>query len=270
MTTETLGIAGSGVIASGLAVCAARTPGHVLWARSNASADRARVLIAKSCERLGDLHSPTNVRVTTDLADLAETSFIVEAIAEELALKVALLSRLQEVARADAIMTSTTSSLCIQSLASASGRPQAFAGLHVFNPVAKMRLVEIAFPTEAVPETRRRVRDLCLALDKEAIEVPVAPGFVVNSILFPFLFSAVDYMERTSLAPETIDSCMQLGAGHPMGPIALLDYIGLDVSVAIGDALGCTVPERVRVLAAEGATGKKTRRGLYPPNHYPG
>lgn len=170
--------------------------------------------------------------------------------------------------RPDAIMSSTTSSLFIQSLAAASGNPQAFAGLHVFNPVPRMRLVEIAFPPEAASETRERTRALCISPEKEAVEVPPLPGFVVNSLLFPQLFSAVDYMGRTGLAPEVIDACMQLGVGHPMGPLALLDYIGLDVSLAIGDALDCAVPERIRSLVARGATGRKAGRGLYPHGYY--
>lgn len=266
--SEVLGIAGAGVIATGLAACASRTTGHILWARSQASAARATSAIVKACERLGDAYRPENVRVTTELSDLRSASFIVEAIAEDLALKIALLGRLQEIVREDAVVTSTTSSLCVQALAAATGHPERFAGLHVFNPVPKMRLVEIAFPNETTPAARKRVSALCISLDKEAIEAPAIPGFVVNGLLFPYLFSAVNYMEQHDVQPEMIDACMQLGAGHPMGPIALLDYIGLDVSVAIGDSLGCSVPDRLRILAAEGATGKKVGRGLYPASHY--
>lgn len=268
MKHETLGIAGSGVIATGLAACAARTPGHVLWARSEASGARASAAIAKACERLGETHSPDNVRIVTNLRELGTASFVVEAIAEDLASKSALLAGLQEVVRPDAVMTSTTSSLCVQSLAAASGRPHVFAGFHVFNPVPKMRLVEIAFPAEATLDTRDRVRALCIDLDKEPVEAPAIPGFVVNSLLFPYLFSAVDYMERNGLSPEMVDRCMHLGAGHPMGPIALLDYIGLDVCVAIGEALRCEVPNRIRILVSDGATGKKVKCGLYPSSHY--
>jgi 3-hydroxybutyryl-CoA dehydrogenase len=265
---ETLAIAGSGVIATGLAASAARSPGHVLWARSETSATRATASVAKSCERLGEAYCPSNVRVTTDLGDLGLGSFVVESITEDLALKSALLGRLQKVVRPDAILSSTTSSLSVQLLEKAAGRPHAFAGFHVFNPVPKMRLVEIAFPPKVTRETPERTRALCVGLDKEPVEVPAILGFVVNCLLFPYLFSAVDYMERTGLAPEVIDSCMELSAGHPMGPVALLDYIGLDVSLAIGDALDCAVPERIRSLVAQGATGRKAGRGLYPSNHY--
>jgi len=129
--------------------------------------------------------------------------------------------------------------------------------------VPKMKLVELAFPTAATDTTRQRARDLCVALGKTAVEVPDLPGFVVNRLLFPYLFSAVAFMEETGMAAEDVDLCMTLGAGHPMGPLALLDYVGLDVSVAIGDAIGAEVPERLRTLVAEDALGRKSGRGLY-------
>jgi 3-hydroxybutyryl-CoA dehydrogenase len=265
---EKLGIAGSGAIATGLAACATRTNGHVLWARSDASAERATKAIAKACERLGEGYDPASVTVTTDLAALGDATFVVEAVAEDVGLKRELLARLDEVAGDDAVLSTTTSSLSVSDLAAASGRPERFVGLHVFNPVPRMRLVELAFPAEASAETRERTAALCAALDKEPVDVPDLAGFVVNRLLFPYLFSAVDFMEQTGLAPASIDTCMQLGAAHPMGPIALLDYIGLDVSVAIGDAIGANVPQRLRDLCAEGALGRKSGRGLYPPEFY--
>jgi 3-hydroxybutyryl-CoA dehydrogenase len=265
---EKLGIAGSGAIATGLAACATRTNGHVLWARSDASAERATKAIAKACERLGEDYDPVNVTVTTDLAALGDSTFIVEAIAEDAALKRELLGRIADVASDDALIGTTTSSLSVSELAAASGRPERFVGLHVFNPVPRMKLVELAYPDAASDETRERAAALCAALDKEAVDVPDLAGFVVNRLLFPYLFSAVDFMEQTGLPPASIDTCMQLGAAHPMGPIALLDYIGLDVSVAIGDAIEANVPQRLRDLCAEGKLGRKTREGLYPPEFY--
>jgi 3-hydroxyacyl-CoA dehydrogenase len=135
--------------------------------------------------------------------------------------------------------------------------------MHVFNPVPKMRLVELAFPAGASQRTRERAHALCAALGKAAVEVPDVPGFVVNRLLFPYLFSAVELLEETAMAPEAIDECMMLGAGHPMGPLALLDLVGLDVAVAIGEAIGADVPARLRALVADGALGRKTGRGLY-------
>jgi 3-hydroxybutyryl-CoA dehydrogenase len=265
---EKLGIAGSGAIATGLAACATRTNGHVLWARSDASAQRATKAIAKACERLGEGYDPAGVTVTTDLGALGDATFVVEAISEDAALKTELLGRLDDIAAGDAVLGTTTSSLSVRELAAASGRPERFVGLHVFNPVPRMALVELAYPDEASEETRERAAALCAALDKEAVEVPDLAGFVVNRLLFPYLFSAVDFMERTGLEPKSVDTCMQLGAAHPMGPIALLDYIGLDVSVAIGDAIGANVPQSLRDLCAEGVLGRKTGRGLYPAEFY--
>jgi 3-hydroxyacyl-CoA dehydrogenase len=107
------------------------------------------------------------------------------------------------------------------------------------------------------------VRNLCRDLAKTAVEVPDTPGFVVNRLLFPYLFDAVTFMTDTGLAPEAVDRCMTLGTGHPMGPLALLDFVGLDVAAAIGEQIGADVPARVRELAAEGALGKKAGRGFY-------
>jgi 3-hydroxybutyryl-CoA dehydrogenase len=265
---EKLGIAGSGAIATGLAACATKTPGHLLWARSDASAARATKAIAKACERLGEGYDAANVTVTTDLGALSNATFLVEAIAEDSALKRELLGRLGEIGSDGAVISTTTSSLSVSELAAASGSPQRFVGLHVFNPVPRMKLVELAYPREATEATRERAAALCAALDKEAVDVPDLAGFVVNRLLFPYLFSAVDLMEETGLSPAAIDTCMQLGAAHPMGPIALLDYIGLDVSVAIGDAIGASVPQSLRDLCAAGAMGRKSGRGLYPPDFY--
>ena len=265
---EKLGIAGSGAIATGLAACATGTVGHLLWARSDASAARATKAIAKACEKLGDGYDPGNVTVTTDFDALANATFLVEAITEDTALKSDLLGRLGALASADAVLSTTTSSLSVSELATASGVAERFVGLHVFNPVPRMKLVELAYPDAASDATRERAAALCEALGKEAVEVPDLAGFVVNRLLFPYLFSAVDFMEATALPPASIDTCMQLGAAHPMGPIALLDYIGLDVSVAIGDAIGANVPQSLRDLCAEGALGRKAGRGLYPPEFY--
>jgi 3-hydroxybutyryl-CoA dehydrogenase len=260
---EKLGIAGGGAIACGLAAAAAQHGNVVLWARSDASADRARRSVEKHCSKLNDGAHTANVVVETDLDALSEASFLVEAVVEELDAKAALLGRLGAVAGDGAIVGSTTSSLSVQTLATASGRAESFVGLHVFNPVPRMKLVELAYPREAGDEVRVRARALCEALDKVPVDVPDTPGFVVNRLLFPYLFSAVDFLVESGMEPKDVDTCMQLGAGHPMGPLALLDFVGLDVSEAIGDAIGANVPSRVRELVREGALGKKSGRGFY-------
>ena len=133
----------------------------------------------------------------------------------------------------------------------------------MFNPVPKMDLIELVFPPQADDETRARARALCAALGKTAVEVPDTPGFVVNRLLFPYLFDAVALLEESGLEPKAIDDCMALGAGHPMGPLALLDYVGLDVAAAIGRSIGATVPALVAAMIADGALGKKAGRGFY-------
>ena len=260
--SETVGIAGSGAIACGLAAVAAQQGQVVVWARSDDSAQRAHGAVSRICEKAGASVNG-NLRVTCDAAALTEASFVVEAIVEDPAAKAALMLDLAPRLHDDAILATTTSSLSITELAEASGRPDRFVGLHVFNPVPKMDLIELAFPPMASETTRARAYALCEALGKTAVEVPDTAGFVVNRLLFPYLFEAVRLMERTGLSAEAIDTCMRLGAGHPLGPLALLDLVGLDVSAAIGDTIGAEIPERVRTLIAEGALGRKAGRGFY-------
>jgi 3-hydroxybutyryl-CoA dehydrogenase len=260
-----VGIAGSGVIACGLAIAAAAYDPVLLWARSDDSAERARARVIKTCAKL-DGFNAEHVRIVTELDDLAEATFLVEAVVEHHGSKSAVLSDLGELARhagAGAVLATTTSSLSIAELAQASGHPENFVGFHPFNPVPRMQLIELSFPAQASDETRRRARDLCAALGKTSVEVPDIPGFVVNRLLFPYLFSAVELLSKTGMAPEDIDNCMTLGAGMPMGPIALLDYVGLDVSKAIGESIGVPVPERLVELVDAGSLGRKTGAGFY-------
>ena len=250
--SERLGIAGTGAIASGLARLAAPLGEVVIWARSPESAARARD--AAGC----------GVGVTTDAADLEGCTYVVEAVVEDAAVKCELLAELDAAVGDGAILASTTSSLSVAELADASGRPDRFAALHVFNPVEKMALVELAFGPRASDSTRTRTRELCEALGKTVVEVPDTPGFVVNRLLFPYLFSAVRLLEeQPDLEPEAIDACMKLGAGHPVGPLKLLDFVGLDVAAAIGRSIGEPVPPRVQELIDAGALGRKSGRGFY-------
>jgi 3-hydroxybutyryl-CoA dehydrogenase len=259
---ERLGIAGSGAIACGLAATAAQHGEVLLWARSEGSAERARGAVAKWCGKLSEEPIADRVTVVADLGELASATFLVEATAEDYGVKGGVLAELGRVSSDDAVLATTTSSLSVARLAEASGRTDRFVGLHVFNPVPKMALVELAYSPEAVEPVRERARALCATLGKTAVEVPDIAGFVVNRLLFPYLFSAVQFMEQTGMQPEAIDTCMRLGAGHPMGPLALLDYVGLDVSKAIGEAIDSPVPQTVERLVSEGHLGKKTGRGL--------
>jgi len=235
-----------------LAAVAAPRMETVLWARSDASAQRAR-------EKLGD-----ETQVLTDLAEMAgRSTVVVEAVAENAEVKGELLARIHESLPPDGLLATTTSSLSVGELAQASGRAERFAGLHVFNPVEKMDLVELAFPDATEDSVREEFHHLCEALGKTAVEVPDVPGFVVNRLLFPFAFEAVRLAEDTGLEPKAIDSCMKLGAAHPLGPLALLDLVGLDVAVAIGESIDADVPDRVRAMVDEGRLGRKSGAGFY-------
>jgi 3-hydroxybutyryl-CoA dehydrogenase len=245
-----LGIVGSGAIARGLARAADEHHEVVVWARSEQSAEKA-------AEKVG------TARVVTDLGTLADCDIVVEAVAEDAEVKCDIHRRLGELLPPETIVTTTTSSLSVAEIAAASGRPDRFGALHVFNPVEKMKLVELSFPEEATAETKLELHRLCERLEKTAVEVPDAAGFVVNKLLFPYLFDAVRLLERDGIDAQGIDTCMKLGAGHPMGPLALLDFVGLDVAVAIGESIGTEIPDRVRELIAEGKLGRKAGHGFY-------
>jgi 3-hydroxybutyryl-CoA dehydrogenase len=261
--SKRLAVAGSGAIACGLAATAAHRGPVLLLARSTDSADRARATVEKTLARLGAEVDPDHVEIVTDPTALADATFVVEAVVEDHDIKARLLGELHSIVGPEAILASTTSSLSVERLAEASGRPERFVGLHVFNPVTKMKLVELIFPAAASAETRSRALALCESFEKTPVEVPDVPGFVVNRLLFPYLFSAVRLLEETGIEAADVDTCMRLGAGHPMGPLALLDLVGLDVSKAIGETIGETVPPRIEQLIAEGALGRKSGRGLH-------
>jgi 3-hydroxybutyryl-CoA dehydrogenase len=259
---ERLAIVGSGAIACGLAATAAHHGPVLLLARSDSSAERARATVEKTLSRLEAEVDPQHVQIVTDVNALSQASFAVEAVVEDHDVKAGVLAELNDILEEDAVLASTTSSLSVERLAQASGRPERFLGLHVFNPVTRMKLVELVFPSAASTETRSRALALCETFEKTPVEVPDVPGFVVNRLLFPYLFSAVRLLEETGMDAGDIDTCMKLGAGHPMGPFALLDLVGLDVSKAIGETIGESIPPRVDELIADGALGRKTKRGF--------
>ncbi len=261
--SKRLAIAGSGAIACGLAATAAHHGPVLLLARSESSADRARARVEKTLSRLHAEVDPEHVQIVTDPLQIAAATFVVEAVVEDHDAKARLLGELDALLGTEAILASTTSSLSVARLAEASGRPDRFLGLHVFNPVTKMQLIELIFPLAASADTRARAIALCEDFEKTPVEVPDVPGFVVNRLLFPYLFNAVRLVEETGMDPADVDTCMRLGAGHPMGPLALLDLVGLDVSIAIGETIGENVPPRVLQLVGEGALGRKTGRGIH-------
>lgn len=263
---ESPGIAGSGAIATGLAAVSTTTAETILLARSEASAWRAEEKVVAACAKIEGAE-PSRLRVTTDPSDLADCDVIVEAIIEEVAPKGELLATIAE-ACPNSDLATTTSSLSIGAIAEAAGTPKLF-GFHVFNPVPRMQLVEICIPDGAA-DSREKALAWCAALGKTAVEVPDQAGFVVNRLLFPYLFDAVRMIERTGMEPGEVDTCMKLGAGHPMGPLALLDFVGLDVAEAIGDALYADSnepahkpPGLIVEMVGEGKLGRKASAGFY-------
>lgn len=261
------GIAGSGAIATGLAAVSTTTADTILLARSEASAWRAEEKVVAACAKIEGAE-PSRLRVTTDPNDLADCDVVVEAIVEEVGPKGELLATVAA-ACPNADLATTTSSLSIAEIAEAGGITGRLFGLHVFNPVPRMKLVEVCFP-DGAESAREAALAWCAALGKTAVEVPDQAGFVVNRLLFPYLFDAVRLIEQTGMEAGEVDTCMKLGAGHPMGPLALLDFVGLDVSKAIGDALYADSnepshepPGLMVEMVGEGKLGRKSGAGFY-------
>jgi 3-hydroxybutyryl-CoA dehydrogenase len=267
-TYERPGIAGSGTIACGLAACASVASKVLLLARSDASAWKAEEQ-AHSLSAKVDGADAKRVKVTTQVADLASCDVVIEAIVEELQPKVDLLSSVADSAPG-ADLATTTSSLSLEEIASGGGYPERTFGLHPFNPVVRMDLVELCIPDAASDDIASRARNWCESIGKTVVEVPDEPGFVVNRLLFPYLFDAVRLMEQTGMNAEDVDRCMTLGANYPMGPLALLDLVGIDVAVAIGEALYADSeeghhrpPGRLMALVDEGKLGRKSGSGFF-------
>ncbi|MGI9019447.1 MAG: 3-hydroxyacyl-CoA dehydrogenase family protein [Solirubrobacterales bacterium] len=265
---ESPAIAGSGTIACGLAACATVLGDVRILARSDTSAWKAQES-AQSLATKVDGGSRDRIKVTTDPAQLAGCDLVVEAIVEDLESKAELLGTVGE-ASPEADLATTTSSLSVHAIAAACGHPDRLLGLHVFNPPHRMELVELCLPDGLRDGAADRARRWCEALGKSAIEVPDTAGFVVNRLIFPYLFDAVRLLERTGMEPADVDTCMRLGAGHPMGPLALLDFVGLDVAVAIGESLETEsgepahgAPERIRALIGQGRLGRKSGGGFF-------
>jgi 3-hydroxybutyryl-CoA dehydrogenase len=265
---ERPGIAGSGTIATGLAACASALGEVRLLARSDTSAWRAEEEAQTAAAKVEGA-VPGRIKATIDAAQLADCDIVVEAIVEDSEAKAKHLAELGTAAPA-ADLATTTSSLSIAELAERSGHADRFFGLHVFNPVTRMELIELCIPEGVRDGLAERAAAWCRALDKVAVEVPDTAGFVVNRLLFPYLFDAVRLMETAGLSPAAVDDCMRLGAGHPMGPLKLLDFVGLDVAQAIGETLHAESgdaahqpPKTIGEMVSAGKLGKKAGEGFY-------
>ncbi len=262
------GIAGSGAIACGLAACATVASKVIVLARSEASAWRAEEQTTTLAGKL-EHGNAANVKVTTKIEDLCDCDLIVEAIAEDHDAKVGLLKELGDMA-GDADLATTTSSLSIAAVGEECGHPQRLFAFHPFNPVTRMELVELCFPENDREGLADRARAWCAALGKTAVEVPDQTGFVVNRLLFPYLFDAVRLHERTGMAAADVDTCMTLGAAYPLGPLALLDMVGLDIAQQIGNSLLADTgvkhhgpPKELIAMVEAGKLGRKSGEGFF-------
>jgi 3-hydroxybutyryl-CoA dehydrogenase len=210
------------------------------------------------------------LRFTTELSALADRDIVIEAVTEELELKNGLWRELDRLCRTHTIFASNTSSLTIASMAEVTSRADRFVGLHFFNPVPLMPLVEVVRTGKTSQETFQRAYAFATALGKEPVAATDSPGFIVNLLLVPYLLDAARALQRGAASTADIDRAMQLGCGHPMGPLFLLDFIGLDTVVRIADIMvdaygedRYSAPDLLRRMVADGHHGRKSGKGFY-------
>ncbi len=276
----TVGVVGTGVMASAIAEVIARAGGEVvLRGRSESTIRKAKASVGTSLERAVDKGKLEQTdaegaleRITTTLAfeDLAECDLVVEAVTEDLDAKSSIFKKLDEATKPDAVLATTTSSLSVVDLAAATGRPDKVIGLHFFNPAAVMRLVEVIRTVATADDVEARCIAWVQSLGKRPVRCRDRAGFIVNFLLFPYLNDAVHMHEEGYGAPADIDAAMKLGCGHPMGPFELMDIVGLDVTFAILDSLHEEFRERryapaplLEHMVRAGYLGRKSGRGFY-------
>ncbi len=275
-----VGVVGCGLMGAGIAEVSARAGRDVVVVESSVPAAEAGITrLTKSLERAaarGKVDDPAavlaRIRVVTDLDALADRDLVVEAIVENEAAKADLFSRLDKVVEApDAILASNTSSIPIMKLAVSTSRPQQVLGIHFFNPVPVLSLVELVPSLMTTEETTERARAFVQdGLGKHAIDCQDRAGFVVNALLIPFILSAIRMLESGFATAEDIDQGLVRGAAHPQGPLALADLIGLDTTKAVAESLYeefkeplyASPPLLARMVDA-GLLGRKTGRGFY-------
>ena len=275
-----VGIVGSGIMGAGIADVAAST-GHevVLRSRTRDTADRTLATLqkgyAKRVEK-GRLDAEeaeaalARVQATDDLAALADCDLVIESVVEDLAVKQPLFSQLDAIVGEGTVLATNTSTLPVVEMAMVTTRPDRVCGLHFFNPAPAMPLVEVVRPLTAADETVEVAMAFARACGKDPVEVADRAGFVVNALLFPYLNNAVRMLENGTASRDAIDEAMKGGCNFPMGPLALLDLVGLDTSLAIlqalydefGDPNYAPVPRLKRMVAA-GHLGRKSGRGFY-------
>jgi 3-hydroxybutyryl-CoA dehydrogenase len=280
MQIERVGVIGAGTMGNGIAqACAMAGFAVVMVDVAQAAVDRGIAAIGASLERLqkkdritGDARTAALARVrgSTAYADLAGASLIVEAATENVELKLAILREVDALAAPDSILASNTSSISITALAAVVSRPQRFLGMHFFNPVPMMALVELIRGLQTDDETIGIARNFAVRLGKTPIVVKNSPGFVVNRILCPMINEAIFALQEGLASAEDIDSGMRLGCNHPIGPLALADMIGLDVMLAVMNVFYADFNDPkyrpaplLKEMVAAGYLGRKTKRGFY-------
>jgi len=277
---DTVGVVGAGFMGSGIAESAARAGSRVLLyepeaARLDGSRERIAASIAKAVKggKLDDAGGKAmleRITWTTDFGALAGAELAIEAVVEDEAVKADVFGRLDETLPPESLLASNTSSIPIAQLAAATDRADRVLGLHFFSPVPVMKLVEIVVALDTSDETVARAEAFVGALGKTAVRTKDRSGFVVNMLLVPYLMAAVRMYEEGFASAEDIDVAMKLGAGHPMGPLTLVDFIGLDVLYAVCDSLyeefkrdEYAPPPLMKRMVAAGRLGRKTGRGFY-------
>ena len=280
MEIKTVGIVGAGLMGSGIAEVCARSGLRTRVAEASGDAlAGGRRRIERSLERghqggkltLADVEKISGcLSFSTDLAEMSDCDLVVEAIVERLSDKVELFSRLDGIVPDHAILSSNTSSLPIMEIARATNRPDRVIGTHFFNPAPVMKLLEVVRTIATSDQTLEDTRALGERLGKRVIVAQDRGGFIVNLLLIPFLNSAVRLYESGFATKEDIDEGMKLGCGHPMGPLQLLDYIGLDTALFVCDALyqeyairDYAAPPLLKRMVAAGYLGHKSGRGFY-------
>jgi 3-hydroxybutyryl-CoA dehydrogenase len=280
MDVKRVGIVGSGIMGAGVAEVAAAA-GYEVVVRSRkeeTAADLVARLQRSLAKQVDKGALPDNERqailgrvtATTDLQDLAGCDLVLESIVEDLGAKQELFRELDRIVRPGAILASNTSTLPVVELAVATERPERVCGIHFFNPAGVMPLVELVRPLTASDETMDEARAFAAKCGKDPVEVADRAGFIVNALLFPYLNNAVRMLENGTATRDDIDTAMRGGCNFPMGPLALLDLVGLDTSVSILDALHAEfgdpnyapVPMLRRMVSA-GMLGRKSGSGFY-------
>lgn len=275
-----VGVVGSGLMGSGIAQAAATAGYRTIVCDAEAGQlEKAKAGIAKSLAKLVEKGKLTQVdqatalswlSFTTDPHELAQCGIVIEAITEDLMAKNALWKDLDRRAPATTVFASNTSSLSIISMAASTSRPDRFLGLHFFNPVPLMPLVEVVRSVQTSPGTLETAYGFVRSLGKEPVAAKDASGFIVNLLLVPYIFDAIRALERGVASTADIDTAMRLGAGHPMGPLTLADFVGLDTLARIGDIMfdeyretRYAAPPLLRRMVTAGFHGRKNGRGFY-------